>query len=611
MKTSRVKKGLVCGIILLFVGASVVPIIRGNNDKMNEINNKNYEKSVISTEGSISGYVYQVNGNPISGATVEVIRQDENGWWVTSTAPNGSYNVAGLPTGDYKVRAFKHGYAREYYDNVFYSSMATIVHVIAPGEITDIDFNLNQGGSISGKVYDQSNGTPISGADIFARPSSYFFDDGFHAVTDSNGSYTVEGFALGNYKVLAEASGYAKSRYYDGVYGWDNADNVMVIPPNSTSDINISLELAGIISGSVFAIDGITPIPNVGLIADPTIGNFEGIGGVSGDNGSYTITGLPPDNYTVRTGEDMPNWYAGEFYDSKYTWSTADRVPVTAGTVTTNIIFSLDEGGWITGGVFDEETGDPISGVQLGACLLNGDGVTPSPLTGYDGSYKFVLREGTYLIHVGFSSGYVPEWYNDSYDMDNATPVNVTFHNDTSQINFYLTKAGVISGHVYSEDGNPINDASVFAFSKEFPGNGAFCGEDGSYRIEGLPSGDYLVQVTVSGYFSEYFNNVTDPADATLVTVQSPEDTPNINFNLTQRIGVYISRPKNGYLYIFDREIMPTFFGRTVIIGRITVKAVAFGSEKVEFYVNGVLKETDNESPFWWLLIKSCSEGMY
>jgi len=70
--------------------------------------------------GSISGYVRQVNGNPIIDAMVIVMRQD--GWWgsVNYTGSDGSYKIDGIPEGDYKIQTFKSGYARLYYNNVFY-----------------------------------------------------------------------------------------------------------------------------------------------------------------------------------------------------------------------------------------------------------------------------------------------------------------------------------------------------------------------------------------------------------------------------------------------------------------------------------------------------------
>ena len=477
------------------------------------------------TVGIISGHVYQIDRvTPIGGAKVQAIGVSEGaGWGQAITSSDGSYNII-LPPGDYKVRVIASGYAREYYDNVTPSHEATIINVTEGSHIGNIDFDLTEGGSISGHVYQSDGITPIAGAEVFVRPSKYFFDEGFCTTTASDGSYVIDGLALGQYKVRAEAPGYAKLRYYDGVYGWRNATNVTVTPPENTPNININLDLAGSISGYVYASDGITPI-QVSIIADSTSGGFEGIGAMSNEDGSYTIEGLPPVSYTVRIGEDLPGWYAGEFYNSKYTWSTADHVPVSAGVDTNNINFTLDEGGCITGHVFDEETGEPISGVQLGACLPNGDGVTPAPVTSYDGSYKINLKPGTYYINVFHTHGYIPEWYQDAYNMAYATPVEVEFHKETSGIDFYLARPGLISGHVYEEDGTtPIAGANLYAFpvDSHLIGSGANSKPDGSYTINGLPSGNYVVQAIASGYVM----------GSRVVTVDSPHETPDIDFAL-------------------------------------------------------------------------------
>lgn len=583
------KKILVLGIVAILNFSTFFVLANDNRESAIDV-------------GSISGYVRQVNGNPIVDALVGVTHLNEGGWWsVVNTRSDGSYIFDNLPVGDYKVAAFKSGYARVYYNNVFYSNEAEIIHIEESNDIIGIDFNLTLGGAISGFVFDQKDGSPIKGAHIFVCPSNYIFDDGFHVFTDSNGSYFAEGLSLGYYKVyVLEAEGYAGNRLYDGTYDWDKAKNIMVIPPDTTAGINIGLELAGSISGYVYASDGITPLPQITILSEISEGG--GGGSSSAENGSYIIRGLRPGNYTLRTGDSgYPGWYAGEFYDSKFTGNTADIIHVSSGSNISNINFTLDEGGWITGRVFDEETGEPISGFQLGACLLNGEGVTPAPLTSYDGSYKFALREGNYLINVFWTHGYVPEWYNNSYEFETATPVSVTFHQETSGINFYLSKAGSISGNIVDKDGNPVNGASIYAFSDKFPGNGAISREDGNYEIEVLPSDDYLVQLTASGFNSQYYNKVSDPADATLVTVNAPDETKNIDFALSQGIGVYISRPETGTLYLFDKEILSLPFNYPIIVGKINVKAIAFGADKVEFYLDDKLIYTDNESPFNFL----------
>ena len=62
-----------------------------------------------------------------------------------------------------------------------------------------------------------------------------------------------------------------------------------------------------------------------------------------------------------------------------------------------------------------------------------------------------------------------------------------------------------------------------------------------------------------------------------------------------------IVRPKNG-LYIFDKEILK--LSSTIIIGGITIRVNATDDETgiatVSFYINDVLKFSDNEEPYEW-----------
>jgi hypothetical protein len=489
-------------------------------------------------------------GQGIAGAAVEawpveLHTQDfsatpwSGGNYSARTASDGSYALFGLPVGDYVVRVTAPGYAREYYDNVIASHEAETIHVAALRETPGIDFKLTEGGSISGHIYQSDGVTPIASAEVNVRPSKYRFDQGFWAKTDADGVYTVRNLSLGDFRVRASAEGYATT-YYSDVYSWSNALNVVVTPPDDTFGIDISLDLAGSISGYVYASDGVTPIPHVLVMASAH--GITPLGEYSDSDGSYIIRGIPQGNYSVGI-QATSGWYAGEFYDSRLTSSTVDQFVVSAGHNTPNINFTLDEGGWITGHVFDEDTGEPLEDIILYGYLPNGDCcTTPTSHTLYDGSYRFVLKPGEYLISAGMKGyapsvlgyKYVPEWYDNAYDMSHATLVNVTLHNETSGIDIYLAKSGSISGHVYDEEGNPVGDASVYAFSDVYPGNGANTQAEGSYTIEGLLSGNYVVQVTMSGYVSEYYDGVNDPGSATQVTVNAPDDAPGIDFRLSR-----------------------------------------------------------------------------
>jgi hypothetical protein len=492
---------------------------------------------------SLSGRVTDAaTGQGIAGAVVEPRRAGQAGrhkWYhPVTTASDGSYAIFGLPSSDYVVRVTASGYAREYYDNVTASGEAKIVHVTSPHETPGIDFDLTVGGSISGYVCQSDGITPIGGVEVYVQPSGESFDDGFRAYTASDGSYTIEGLALGEYGAVAKARGWVV-QYYDNTSRKDYVTDVVVTPPQDTPNINFSLSRGGSISGFVHESDGVTPVQGVEvLVYGPVMPGRRGGATRTQANGSYVISDLPVGDYRVEAC-NKPG-FACEYYDSKYVQAAADMVTVREGSDTSGINFTLDAGGSVTGHVYEEDGVTPISDVGLGAWLSTKEFVVWwGEETDYDGSYTLWLRTGSYLIGTsvgGIREKYVNEWYDNHYDMNNADPIQVVAPHETSGIDFYLAKASSISGHVYEVDGiTPISGSSVYAFpiTGDHPGNGANTGPDGSYTIEGLPSGNYKIQTTVSDHVPEYYDNAPDEGSATEVTVNAPNDTPSIDFTLS------------------------------------------------------------------------------
>ncbi|OYT59332.1 hypothetical protein B6U81_06275, partial [Thermoplasmatales archaeon ex4484_30] len=76
---------------------------------------------------------------------------------------------------------------------------------------------------------------------------------------------------------------------------------------------------------------------------------------------------------------------------------------------------------------------------------------------------------------------------------------------------------------------------------------------------------------------------------------------PSLKIGGYEGESIGLSKPKPGYLYLFNQEIRQTFLGNTIIFGGIDIDVSATeGITAVEFYVDDELKYTDNESPFSW-----------
>ena len=86
-----------------------------------------------------------------------------------------------------------------------------------------------------------------------------------------------------------------------------------------------------------------------------------------------------------------------------------------------------------------------------------------------------------------------------------------------------LTDAGEVAGTVSDADGNPIGGASVTALRGEEEVTSTSTEEDGTYRLIGLPTGEYSLEFSAAGFVDQRLDGVavvageaTEGVDATL-----------------------------------------------------------------------------------------------
>jgi hypothetical protein len=81
-------------------------------------------------------------------------------------------------------------------------------------------------------------------------------------------------------------------------------------------------------------------------------------------------------------------------------------------------------------------------------------------------------------------------------------------------------------------------------------------------------------------------------------------DKGEVNFCADATLAIEIARPRAGYLYMGDRELVPLPSGNTIIVGRITVIARVTDAgtlKQVTFLVDEALKHTCYRSPYLWI----------
>ena len=78
-------------------------------------------------------------------------------------------------------------------------------------------------------------------------------------------------------------------------------------------------------------------------------------------------------------------------------------------------------------------------------------------------------------------------------------------------------------------------------------------------------------------------------------------------FDIKLPPSIEIIKPRSGYLYLFDREIMELGNNKTIIIGKITVETSVQNEsmmDRVDFYFNEELCYSDNSMPYEWVCRK-------
>lgn len=221
----------------------------------------------------------------------------------------------------------------------------------------------------------------------------------------------------------------------------------------------------------------------------------------------------------------------------------------------------------ISGSVLDD-SGHPLAKVKVGILL---DQPVTETVTDADGNFHFEqLAPGKYQVFVE-RTGYVP--------VDGPTSavqtVSIGGAQNVSGLHFVLCPAGVITGKVVDENGDPFPQASVMVLQPAYelrkrtyaPVNQETTNDLGEYRLYGLAPGTYLVAASAqqegnatfirrmrfeqhpqSGrtvYPTVYYPNATDISDATPVQI-GPGQEVHADFTLTPAHAVSISGVVHG-----------------------------------------------------------------
>jgi Carboxypeptidase regulatory-like domain len=490
------------------------------------------------TGGSITGTVTSdVDGSPIAGVYVEAQNNDASSLAGATTGPDGTYRIDGLLTGAHRVHFLTSGtpYISEYWNNSTSYFGSTIVDVQDGAVATGIDAGLSAGASISG-VVTRDDGSPVTHAFIAANGTNGGFGN---AVTDADGTYTVQGLVADSYTVQFSASTDGLvSEYWDDAPDFFTATKVPVASGDAVTGIDAVLSAGGSIQGVVtLASDG-SAVTNGGVSVLDAGGNSVASGWLAPD-GSYRIDGIRPGDYKVKFVSYDPKVLT-QYWAGAATAADATPVTIVAGQTVSGVDAALRAiSSQISGTVTRAADGLPAAGISVN---VQGSSGYYFATTDGSGAYEIPAVPGTYTVMFRDpSEKLATQWWSGASTSSGATPVTVVDGADSTGVDAQLAANVTIKGSVLIDGstdlrGHSSKIAVIAAVGNDYVGM-SYVHPDGTYSITVGP-GTYTVKVELTeglGYAiaPQYYSHASSAADATPVVVSSTGDTTGIDFDLS------------------------------------------------------------------------------
>lgn len=378
---------------------------------------------------------------------------------------------------------------------------------------------------------------------------------------EPTGDYKLSDLPAGDYYVLASAEGYFPT-YYKNALNFDEATAVIVTESSIVEGIDFDMQkilpgtasVSGVVLGDT---DGL-PISGAQVSVFSPDNPFLSGWAQTSANGTYQVTSLKSGTYYAAVWAEG---YLSEYFDNVPAFEQATPIEVVEPEETKDIDFSLSTGGIISGAVTNNE-GTPIPGAFVQAMPFlpdstfidpNGRGSYGWSITDERGQYRIGgLQTGSYVVFAQAWRQWdsVAEWYDNASTPEEATPVEIEVGKETPEINFQLdlpVANGVIAGKVTDLQDRPIAGAWVYAQAPiKDPSGGvqvsayAYTEKDGSYRIENLPDGSYLVSASAFNqwqYVQRWWPDAESPDQAEPVILDSQSPPGPIDFHLPLAVG--------------------------------------------------------------------------
>ena len=337
---------------------------------------------VLSTGGIIEGHVKDESDASIANLHI-YFSDSATGEWIAGVNTDFSgYYIVHLNPGTYDVTACSDcsglPFVRETRSDISVSVSTPAI----------VDFTLLPGSTISGTVYMDDSGDPMTGIDdiyvsaISGDPCGTNEYLGRGEIDPATGNFSITGLPTGDIYIQTDTG---CNFYIDQTYdndpnttgGCEEIDPIQITAPGQEiTGKDFTLALGGMITGTITETDQ-TAISQLYVSAYDLLGNHVA-GRSSDDNGFYCLK-VP----AAVSGTDVKveacascSWqkpYINEYYQNAYDWDAAATVTVELGFETPDIDFSLAR---IVPGDFDGDEDMDLTDLIRGLQMMSG--ITPS-----------------------------------------------------------------------------------------------------------------------------------------------------------------------------------------------------------------------------------------
>jgi hypothetical protein len=464
------------------------------------------------------------SGQPLRRAQVRVFAAELRENRMTSTDPDGKYELKDLPAGRYTISVSKGSYVSLSYGQQRPFEAGKPLDVRDGQVVEKVDFALPKGAVITGRVLDEF-GEPVSGVQVAPmryntiQGSRRLMPAGGGSSTNDIGEFRVFGLSPGQYYLSAtlrnfnfmgadsdDRSGYAPS-YYPGTANVAEAQRITVGVGQILTDLNMVLipTRTARVSGTVVSSSGrpasqgvVMAMAREGFMGPSAVGQIR-------PDGTFQINSVPPGQYTLQANLPPPSGAGGsqEFATAAVTVAGEDISGVQ--------LVGARESALSGRIVIDPATASGLqaSTIRVTAQPLRPEFGMPGPGGGGtvkdDLTFEFRARPGPIVIRAnsgppnGSSALMLKAVRLNGADITD-TGLDIRSNEDVTGLEVELTsRVTEVSGTVTGEHGDAAKDYWVVIFAQDHerwtqPSRffaSARPDQDGRFKARSLPPGQY------------------------------------------------------------------------------------------------------------------------